>query len=81
MKGFPQFLRDERGNVFAYLALTASACVLLSGGVVWLSSPDISAIVADVTHHPSLAYSSDGYVEGIAIPEKPAKIVFIGDKQ
>lgn len=75
------FLRDERGNVFAYLGLTALSCLVLIGGLIWLSRPDITAIVADVSHHPSLAYSSDGYAEGIAMPEKPAKIVFIGDKQ
>ena len=81
MKPASKFLRDERGNVFGYLGVMALVCVLLAGLFIKLSSPDLTKVVESVTVGQVLAIAPDGYAEGIAMPEKPAKIVFIGDKQ
>lgn len=76
-----KFLRDERGHVFGNLGVVAVIAVLFSWAYIALATPNLPQIVESVTVGQVLAIAPDGYAEGIAMPEKPAKIVFIGDKQ
>lgn len=77
----PKFIRDERGNVFGYLGVMALVCVLLAGLFIKVSSPDLTQVVESVTVGKALVYGADGYADGISVPEKPAQVFLIGEKQ
>ena len=76
-----KFLRDESGHAFGDLGVVAVVLALLSCAYIALSSPNLPQIVESVTVGQVLAIAPDGYADGIALTEKPARVFLVGGQQ
>lgn len=58
------FIREESGNAFAWLAIVAAICVCLAGLSIEITPPDLTQKVAEV-RSPDLVYDNSGQAQGI----------------